>query len=122
MYLPAHTNSKWKRGRSASIRRGLKKETNPFQHRIMKSVYTFPNGTKIDLLKVYCIGDIDKDVSSGLIFIPVFCTGSEKPMRIPLGNYFGKVPEDKKQDILIIYMQFVAAWEAITVQEFKDNN
>ncbi len=82
-------------------------------------IYTFANGTRIDLHEIICIGAIDK-TPFNVIFMPVFCKGFNKPIEITLGHAIGKVDDEKKDKITATYTQFVNAWNLYTLKK-KDN-
>lgn len=76
-----------------------------------KRVYTFPNGSKIDLRRVIFIGALDKDINAGIFYLPVYVTGMNKPIEVKLGFSLGKVEETKKTEILKTISEFISEWE-----------
>lgn len=80
-------------------------------HKAFKRVYTFPDGSKIDLRRVIFIGALDKDINAGIFFLPVYVTGMNKPIEVKLGFSLGKVDETKKTVILQTISEFISHWE-----------
>lgn len=73
--------------------------------------FTFPNGAIIDLYKIVAISPIEKS-GDNVYFIPVHCSGINKPIPIALG-YSNGIPEAlNKERMQKIYVEFVTAWRA----------
>lgn len=74
-------------------------------------IFIFPDGARIDLMKIIYIGAIDKNCANGEIYISTVVSGVNKPINIVLGYSFGKLELDKKERIEATYTSFITNWE-----------
>jgi hypothetical protein len=78
----------------------------------MNKIYTVPSGFKIDLSKVVAVGVLRNNEFYDL-YIPVYVTGSEQPIKLVYGNTLENVEESDKAQIKKNVSEFIKAWEEI---------
>ncbi len=83
-------------------------------------IFIFPDGARIDLLKIIYIGAIDKNCANGEIYISTVVAGVNKPINIVLGYSMGKLPPEKKEAIEKTYIGFITNWERYKLQKRGD--
>ncbi len=79
-------------------------------------IFVFPSGARIDLKKIICIGALDKDQFYN-VFIPVYCAGCNKPLHFNVANTIGKVSQEQKDKVNVLYNDFINEWEQFIIQE-----
>ncbi|MES2134474.1 MAG: hypothetical protein V4506_19160 [Bacteroidota bacterium] len=77
---------------------------------MINRVYTFENGTKVDLARINSIAPIDKDLS-GNIFIPVYYEKSTKPVKYQVGFSIGEASEVIKNKCHREWILLTGIWE-----------